>query len=495
VAEGNLLKTTDNVPRSLVTFADSCKRMKFSTHEKTSVPEILSFASLPINVSDRVYQDAPNYVIPYLPQAVGMIIGKLFGANLLYLLYLGRLFNLVAALLLVFLAIRLAPAFQWLFAAIGLLPMTLYQFGSLSYDAATIGLSFLLLSILLKMTFGTGDTLRKKELIWLIVVAFLLATSKPPYFLIALAFLIIPVAKFGTIRKYAILFAGIIIGTLLISQSWDYSRKLALKLTAETTNDNEPMALFFPADPGPERLSGFTNPLAQALPMLPHTAQEATENQSSPPPEIIQQTPVIDPGMQISFILKNPVEYAGILLQTLKTSGNLYIVSLVGLFGWIDTQVPDWLAFIYLFLLLLIALSSGTPSHSLTLIQKTMLAGIFLVLFVLVETALYLYCNPVGSPAIIAVQGRYFIAFVPVLMLIFSGNKLFESLVNFKAIRPQNHKVSGKKKDIKNTTHITSPPFLHSINLTAYTIYVGYCFFSLLFSLYLILDRFYCLSI
>ncbi len=494
VAEGNFLKTTDNVPRSLVTFADSCKRMKFSTHEKTSVPEILSFASIPLNPADRIYQEAPNYIIPYLPQAIGMIFGKLFGANLLYLLYLGRLFNLMAALLLVFLAIRFAPAFQWIFAAVGMLPMTLYQFGSLSYDAATIGLSFLLISLILKVTFGTDDATRKKELIWLIVTALLLATSKPPYFLIALSFLIIPVVKFGTIRRFTIIFAGIIAGTLLISQAWEYSRKVALKLAVETTVENEPMALFFPVEPSPERLTGFSNPLALALPMLPHSAQETTENQPSPPPEVIQQAPVIDPGMQISFILKNPVEYAGILLNTLKTSGNLYIVSVVGLFGWIDTQVPDWLAYFYLLFLLLIAVSSAGPGYSLSVFQKLLLAGVFLVLFVLVETALYLYCNPIGSQAIIAVQGRYFIAFLPLILLIFSGYKLLDTLVNLKSTTHLNKKVPGKKKDSKATYHPSHSASQLNIKLPFHATYLGYCLFSLLFSLYLILDRFYCLT-
>lgn len=490
VAEGNFLKTNDNVPRSLVTFADSCKRMKFSTHEKTSVPEILSFASMPLNSADRIYQEAPNYIIPYLPQAIGMIFGKLFGANLLYLLYLGRLFNLIAALLLVFLAIRFAPAFQWIFAAVGLLPMTLYQFGSLSYDAATIGLSFLLISLTLKVTFGTADASRKKELIWLIVTAFLLATSKPPYFLIALSFLIIPVVKIGTIRKYAIIFAGIIAGTLLMSQAWEYSRKVALKLAIETTAENEPMALFFPADPSPERLTGFSNPLAQALPMLPHSAQETTENQPSPPPEVIQQAPVIDPGMQISFILKNPVEYAGILLNTLKTSGNLYIVSMVGLFGWIDTQVPDWLAYLNLLLILSMGMFIGFPGISFNYRQKLILLGTLLIAFILIETALYLYCNPIGSQNIIAVQGRYFIAILPLLPLLLYSPGFVARLTTVKS-------APGRKATGKKHSHAV-PNDPSKSQQSALSFYLPFsflvlCLITLLWSIWLILDRFFIL--
>lgn len=490
VAEGNFLKTTDNVPRSLVTFADSCKRMKFSTHEKTSVPEILSFASMPLNSADRIYQEAPNYIIPYLPQAVGMIIGKLFGANLLYLLYLGRLFNLMAALWLVFLAIRTAPAFRWIFAAIGLLPMTLYQFGSLSYDASTIGLSFLLISLILKLTFGTDEASRKKELILLIVTAILLATSKPPYFLIALAFLIIPVVKFGTTRRYAIIFAGIIAGTLLISQAWEYSRKVAFKLATETTAENEPMALFFPADPTPERLTGFSNPLAMALPMTPHSAQETTKNRASQTPEVIQQAPVIDPGLQISFILKNPVEYAGILLNTLKTSGNLYIVSMVGLFGWIDTQVPDWLAYLSLLLILSMGILISYPGISFNYKQKLILLGTLLIAFILIETALYLYCNPIGSQNIIAVQGRYFIAIFPLLPLLLYSPGFIARLTAVKSS-------SGRRATGKKLTHTIHNDSAKSLD-TALSFYLPFacmlfCLITLFWSVWLILDRFFIL--
>lgn len=95
--------------------------------------------------------------------------------------YGGRVANLLAAVFLITLAIRAAPQHGTVIAAAGLLPMTLYELGSWSADAATIALAWLFLALLLEPPRRVG----------LVAVAGLaVGLCKPAYFLIALLALV-----------------------------------------------------------------------------------------------------------------------------------------------------------------------------------------------------------------------------------------------------------------------------------------------------------------
>lgn len=493
VTEFNFFKVKDDFPASLVKLADTCKRMQFSTHEKTSRKEILSLAAIPTNPADRKFVETPDYTIPYIPQAFGIFIGKMSGLNPLWLLYLGRFFNLMVTLLLVFLAIRITPVFKWVFLLLGILPMSLYQFASLSYDAGTIGLSFLLLAWILKMAYGDQTKVSKRNLIWLFVLALLLAASKPPYFLIVFTFLIIPVSRIGSLKKYLIIFSALLLASLMVSQLWSPLRNVAVKFAEHPSRENIEFPGSIPSDLFAENSPSSHNPLAMALPMLPH----APQNPQAPAQEEGKSAvnPVaspFNPGEQKNFILSNPVAYLGILFETVVESSNLYMVSIVGLFGWIDTQLPDGVAFLYLFFLLLLALLSPVPEISIGWKEKAILLGTFLITFVLIETALYLYCNPVGVSPITAVQGRYFIAISPMLLLLFYNNKLHELL--FRKVNHKSNSLKIKKSKAKNDPDPFSVSEFRFIKLLPLFAII-FAIFTLIWSVFLILDRFYILSL
>lgn len=486
VAEFNWFKIRDNIPRGLASLADSCQRMNFSTHEKTKPSEILAFSSIPLEGGDRVTRESPNYILPYFPQAIGIIIAKILNLNILWHFYLARFFNLVVTILLLVLAIRITPVFKWVFAFVGILPMSLYQFASLSYDATTIALSLLLLSLILHRAFT--DPPKKGHMFWipLLVVTLLLAASKPPYFLVLLSFLIIPVIKTGSMRRYILIFTGLLLSAMVVSQLWSPARKAIQKLAVEGFSYPSTLVASLPDDYFPDRPGTQYPRMAFALPLLPH--DKAPESPAVTGAQNIAQNP-IDPMGQVKFILTNPFEYTGVLLRTLRESGNLYVVSIVGLFGWIDTQVPGPVAYLYLLLLIILALITPVKGITITLKQKAILFVTFLVCYLLIETALYLYCNPVGSPKIIAVQGRYFIGILPVLLMMFyhseGDRNLFRRGYNFKS----------EKKRSPARPHKANI-FIATENLSVYTALLTlYGILVLLWSLYLIIDRFFVLQL
>ena len=142
--------------------------------DRYSAEQMRLAAAIPLQVDAKKPIRFPSWYTPvaYVPQTIA---ATLHLRPLIYL-YLGRVLNLACALALVFLAMKIAPEYAGPFAAASLLPMTLSQFASLSADALTIALAFLLTAMLLAERVSAAT----------IVVAFIAALCKPGYFLIAL---------------------------------------------------------------------------------------------------------------------------------------------------------------------------------------------------------------------------------------------------------------------------------------------------------------------
>jgi uncharacterized membrane protein len=116
--------------------------------------------------------------------------------------YGGRVANLLLAVMLAAMAIRIAPRYGSIFAAAALLPMSLYELASLSADASTIALAWLFTALLLAPSRRT----------WMIaLVGFALALCKPAYFLLALLALVLPLRR----RQKIAILAATAAGTLL----------------------------------------------------------------------------------------------------------------------------------------------------------------------------------------------------------------------------------------------------------------------------------------
>jgi hypothetical protein len=136
--------------------------------------------------------------------------------------YGGRVANLLLALLLIALAIRIAPQYGAIFAAAALLPMSLYELASLSADATTIALAWLFIALLLAPPRRIGA---------IAIVGFLLALCKPAYFLLALLVFVMPLRW----RQRIIIFGATAFGTLLAiaaAQRGAYNARAGLPVDA-----------------------------------------------------------------------------------------------------------------------------------------------------------------------------------------------------------------------------------------------------------------------
>ena len=107
------------------------------------------------SVPDPVSEPVSFLVIPFLPGAVGMALARLLGFGALGCLYGGRIVNLLAYTLLCALALAKAERYRPAFAAIMLLPMSLFMGSSLSYDATLLGCYYLMLALLTRKEWDT----------------------------------------------------------------------------------------------------------------------------------------------------------------------------------------------------------------------------------------------------------------------------------------------------------------------------------------------------
>jgi hypothetical protein len=149
----------------------------------------------------RIVSRVANYgPIGYLPQAAGIAVGRLIGAPPLICFYLARLANLLAAVTLLFFAIRLAPFGKQLFVLIALLPVTMMELASISSDALTIAGAVFFISLVLWAS--TRATLRRMDVALLLASGAVFLNVKPGYWALILLLLLVRPRQLGSRERY-----------------------------------------------------------------------------------------------------------------------------------------------------------------------------------------------------------------------------------------------------------------------------------------------------
>jgi uncharacterized membrane protein len=99
----------------------------------------------------REFSSFPNTVrygpLTYIPQVAALVIARAAGIKAIQAFYLARCFNGFAALVMAFLALRLAKRGRFLFFCILTMPMVFFLMGSVSQDALLIAGSAFFLAI------------------------------------------------------------------------------------------------------------------------------------------------------------------------------------------------------------------------------------------------------------------------------------------------------------------------------------------------------------
>lgn len=306
--------------------------------------------------------------IQYVPQSIGIFMGRLVTNNAYLITYAGRIVNMLVSLILLYFAIKIAPFGKKILLIPSMIPIAIEGFTSLSPDAITISIAFLYIAYILNLAFGKKEKIKLKENILLLVMSVIIALCKIVYIPLVGLMLIIPKEKFknGTNKNKIFNFCVIAGIAVIVNLSW-----------------------------------------------LGIASQYLTNFREG------------DSKVQVLLAIKNPIKYIQTVLYTANLNGSNYLLSLFGSdLGWgefvkLYSIVPYSLLAIYTFTSIV---DEGVKNKFKTY-QLVWIALIVLAIIMLIFTSLYVQWTTVGKVSISGVQGRYFLPILPLIML-FLGSVL-----------------------------------------------------------------------
>ena len=308
-----------------------------------------------------------TYPVMYLPQALGLAVGRLLGGNFVRIFLLGRIFNFLFYILCVYWAIRLAPKYKTLFMMIGMMPMAIHQAASFSYDAFNIGGALLLFAMVFRAAAGK-EKITIREFAMIALTGILLIPAKPTNYPLLLVYLLIPAARFRNLKQKWLWLIG----------AWVLT--LAVVLLIQRGGISSVAA----SDSG--------------------TNWEGAQNYS------------------ISFALSHPMETVRIYVNTVRRYGSeLFYQAFGSVMAGQTMPLPGKYIKVYLLLLILCVLRRESDNRRVDWGEKAVLLGSSGLTVFLTMTTMFLAWTSIGKETIQGLQGRYFIPCLP-LALIFLDN-------------------------------------------------------------------------
>lgn len=322
----------------------------------------------------------------YFPGAIGMTVGRLLGGSVSCNILLTRVFFFLYYVLCCYSAIKVAPKLKTVIAFTALLPMSIYQATGITYDSVVIAEVLLLFGFWMK---AREDTLKKKELLFLVILAFLIGCCKGGFYaLILLLFVCIPWKQFGEKRKKWIWCSALLLSAFL-----------AIGITSRSA--------YMPY------IKNIVQQYSQDI-----VTSETNLESANAVNELVENVPEKEQrAYGIMYIFKEPIQSAKIIFHSLLENADYYIGGLVGYrMAWTDCLTPWFVISSFLMLLFMAGAEdwgklknnfSGKERIECVLLFGAELMAFHLLMFI--ETAY-------GSQVVNGVQGRYFIAWVPVIL-------------------------------------------------------------------------------
>lgn len=317
-----------------------------------------------------------TFLASYVPQALGITLARILGLNFASRILFGRIFNLIWSVFAVSLAIKWMPFGKKILFAVAMLPMSLHEMASNSYDAWIIAFSMLFIAYCMKLAYEK-DRVENRDVAILACLIGLLAPCKIVYTPIIGLCLLIPKEKFGNIKRWGVS-AAIVLGALVV---------MMLIVNGQT------LSWYAEADVADNYVS--------------HAGEQ---------------------GYTFSYFLEHPIELPVIMLNTLKVSGMLYLKTML---GWrlgqldINLQISDAF-FVVLIVLVILFFIPGVDEPRVfrkgNKVWMTVLIGAvaFLTMF-----SMLVAWTAISSDVITGVQGRYFLPVLPLgAMVLFTDGNL-----------------------------------------------------------------------
>lgn len=369
------------LPQGVVDFVKPFYSLRWSTN-KTTLAATFSNANLKLKDNEPVFKDFPNTAVypplAYLPQAFMIWVSRILHFRPLLIFYCARLGSLLSWIFLAYLAIKIIPGFKWLFVFLALLPMALFENSTVNADVFTNGISFLLIAFVFKSAFS-DNALKIKDLAIITLLGVLLASSKIVYALLVTSSIIIPSKKFSSAQRKYFFIAGMFGCVLLAMIFW----------------------------------SSLVNKL-----YIPYNAYNPAHLEG------IGMIDSVDIHKQLGYIKSHPLYPFIVVAVSLVKMYSMYLPGYIGIFGWLELQLPVWLVLVAYAVILVVTFFDGKNSVSLTQYDRMILVLTFLITLGTVLFSQLLNWTHTGGDLISSTQGRYFIPALPVLFLGMTGTSV-----------------------------------------------------------------------
>ena len=311
--------------------------------------------------------------LAYIPQALGISMGRLLGLGTLGLMFLGRIFNLLFYCTVGFFAVRRIPLGKEVLCGVGLLPMSLHLAASMSYDVMILALSGYFLAACLDLAYR-AERVRGRDVAVLAAVLAVMGPCKMVYGVIAGWCLLIPVKKFGGRGKWA-LSAAAVLGAFGAAMAVVNLQTVALYTGIQ------------------DRYITW--------------AQE--------------------PGYSFAQLIRSPLKVLRLCYNTLTGYGEQLYSGMIGsMMGNMDPVLNVPYVVILGLTALLVVLALRKPGEPL-LIRKGQKLWIWFLAFLCLGALMFsmlLTWTPLSATMIQGVQGRYLLPFLPALLLTIKNDRL-----------------------------------------------------------------------
>jgi uncharacterized membrane protein len=223
----------------------------------------------------------------------------------------------------------------------------------------------LLTALLLKSALAAKEAFSWREGALILVVSVLLALTKQVYFPLAALAIIIPVERFGGMKRktlYLSILAGVAIAVNIL---WAWMVR-----------------------------------------------------------GVVETEPFTDPGKQMQFMMANPWRYVNVLSDTLSLWWWVYTQWFVGVLGWLDTWLPPWIYPAYVAVMFGAAVVDKGIGRPIAIAGRLLVAAACAFTLLLILTSQYItYTSPMDS-TIRGVQGRYFIPLAVAALFVLYNRKV-----------------------------------------------------------------------
>ena len=403
-----------DLPVSVAKITQPFRSLPFHIENQIKSNTIFYNLSVPLDADKREFVDFANTAIyaptAYLPQALAISIGKFLKTGPLSIFYFSRFLTLFFWLSMVYAALKILSIKNNLFAALALLPSSLFVNASASGDVVTNACSFLLIALFVKMTI-------EKKLFSITIACLIFITSwvmslnKLAYFPLIFLIFLIKKEQFNGLKNKIAVASALIISNLAVIAFWS---KIVNSIYIKFEDYNPIFVV----------------------------GQQLNEK--------------VDPSVQMAFMVHNPLIFSKIAIFSLLKTFPHTLIHYVGKFGWEKNYLPLWIVGILILLILIQAISNEKlptiqglePSkrldvtnkltnknlnvdvknssfiipHSslkgpLSIKAKIWLFGVGILTTFSFAVAMYAIWCPVGSDFIENLGGKYFIPIYPLFLL------------------------------------------------------------------------------